>query len=264
MSAKSRLVPNRRCKTAAAYRPRRSTCDTYYTNYIRQTGGKNFEPSTVQNAVMVLGIHRSKSEVDINSVISNDSATSMKRSQTHLFVSTKVGEHIKPEMFSLPREEARLATTTLPKKGLIKLTALEDELEGTFNFGIHNGRDDTSDMEEIERQRRRHSASQGKHKMLFRRKNIQDQIIAGNQLLEEEERQKEEQVDMDKALEEYTMGELSQNLTQFIGSSKKKTGSSVATVRSKGKVYEQVEEPKQQRTITLPAINTLNINVFGS
>ncbi|XP_033760482.1 uncharacterized protein LOC117342432 [Pecten maximus] len=218
-------------------------------------------PNTMHNAVMVLGIHRSKSEVDINSVLSNDSTTSVKRSQTHLFVSTKAGEHIKPEMISFTREEARVATTTVPKKGLIKLTAMENELDGTFNFGLHE-RNDASDLEDIERQRRKHSLTQGKQKMLIRRKEIQDQILAGKQILEEEERQKEEKVDMEKALEEYTVGELSQNITQYVG--KKKTRSGVLNTMSKGKVYEQEEEPKQQRTITLPAINTLNINVFGS
>ncbi|XP_060063990.1 uncharacterized protein LOC132544416 [Ylistrum balloti] len=219
--------------------------------------------NTMQNAVMVLGIHRSKSEVDINSIISNDSTTSLKRSQTHVFVSTKGGEHIKPETMSFMREEARVATTTVPKKGLIKLTALENELDGTFNFGIHE-RDDTSDLEEIERQRRKHSVTLGKQKMLIRRKNIQEQILAGKQILEAEERQKEEEVDMEKALEEYTMGELSQNITQYIGSHKKRVGSSLMNEKSKSKVYEQEEEQKQQRAITLPAINTLNINVFGS
>jgi len=73
-----------------------------------------------------------------------------------------------------------------------------------------------NEIEVLEHERRKFNKSQKKNKMLVRRKEIQEQIQLGTQLLEQEEKLHGEHDDMEKQLGEYTFGDLHQNLNELM------------------------------------------------
>ncbi|XP_046579249.1 uncharacterized protein LOC124286853 isoform X2 [Haliotis rubra] len=93
------------------------------------------------------------------------------------------------------KEEVSLPMATVPKKGLIKLTAVDQELP---------------DQEMLSMKRNEPASKKTVQKSLIKRKDIQEQIRAGTQMLEEEERRRtQDELDEGEVhLEDYTMGDL--------------------------------------------------------
>ncbi|XP_067670084.1 uncharacterized protein [Haliotis asinina] len=94
------------------------------------------------------------------------------------------------------KEEVSLPMATVPKKGLIKLTALDHEFP---------------DQEMLSMKKNEPALKKTQQKTLIKRKDIQEQIKAGTQMLEEEERRRT-QNELDEGvevhLEDYTIGDL--------------------------------------------------------
>ncbi|XP_046362616.2 uncharacterized protein LOC124139532 isoform X1 [Haliotis rufescens] len=93
------------------------------------------------------------------------------------------------------KEEVLLPMATLTKKGLIKLTSLDQELP---------------DQEFMSMKKHETAPKKTAQKGLIKRKDMRDQIRAGAQMLEEERRktQDEEEDDGEVRLEDYTIGDL--------------------------------------------------------
>ncbi|KAJ8310523.1 hypothetical protein KUTeg_012388 [Tegillarca granosa] len=160
---------------------------------------------------MVLGIQRSKSEVDIQSVMSDVSLPS----------GTMIRE--KSSVFMVHMPDSRAAMSLLEK----------------------------------ERHQRKHRPTP--QKMLIRRKDIVDQIKAGNKQLMEQEKTKDVDVGMEKQMGEYTFADLQMNIDTITS---KNTRRGFKGKIDPKKQQQEINNINKEKVTGLPQLNT--IKPFGS
>ncbi|KAK3095833.1 hypothetical protein FSP39_019731 [Pinctada imbricata] len=171
----------------------------------------------LNGTVMVHGIHRSKSELDVQSTHSNESVTSQYlRERSNMFMSSSPFDirDRKPSSASIRREEVTVAKTTVPKKGLIKLTALDNEIKNPLMYDKRE-REVQSPIKEVREKQRRQKIKETQGKMLIKRKGIMDQVVMGNIKLMEEEEKQHLHDDLDSRLSDFTFGDLQMNIEKL-------------------------------------------------
>ncbi|XP_048744623.2 uncharacterized protein LOC125657838 [Ostrea edulis] len=250
-----RSFPSRRCFTAVE-RPKRSrkSCQACAYHDVKQIE----QDMEGQQNVLLYGFHRSKSEMDVHSNVSSESFTTQflrERSQvflTHTPAEAPQGRKSALGHLPVSREEVSIAKTTVPKKGLIKLTALDNELKDPLLFE-RKGKE-VSPMEAVREQQRRQQKYEKQRKMLIRRKDIMNQVNIGSLHLAEEK----EKHDLEMQIENYTLGDLHRNINELTSTIKHPSAENVKrgwnSLTSNTKTM-----TSQPRGLALPAINTINL-----
>ncbi|XP_071165720.1 myosin-9-like isoform X3 [Mytilus edulis] len=213
--------------------------------------------AALNNAVMVLGIHRSKSEVDVHSVQSDVSHTSshyMPRENSQILLSANNSEILRERRTAgLNREETRIPTTKLPKKGLIKLTSLDYEMQDPTYYDKY--KDDLDEDSWIRKKPLGHISEP--HKPLVKKTMI-EHMKEGKRMLEEQEKLHHEQEEIEKQLGEYTIADLHKNLedvtTELVKKKSEEIVKSVAKPFNKHVTQRKQRQQPVERSVTLPSI----------
>lgn len=213
--------------------------------------------AALNNAVLVLGIHRSKSEVDVHSVQSDVSHTSshyMPRENSQILLSANTSEIQRERRTAgLNREETRIPTTKLPKKGLIKLTSLDYEMQDPTYYDKY--KDDLDEDSWIRKKPLGHISEP--HKPLVK-KTMLEHMKEGKRMLEEQEKLHHEQEEIEKQLGEYTIADLHKNLvdvtTELVKKKSEEIVKSVAKPFNKHVTQRKQRQQPVERSVTLPSI----------
>lgn len=250
-----RSFASRRCFTAVE-RPKRSKkfCQACAYQDVKQVE----QDMEGQQNVLLYGFHRSKSDLDVHSNISSESFTTQflrERSQVFLTntpAETPQGRKTTLGHYPASREEVSIAKTTVPKKGLIKLTALDNELKNPLLF--EKKEKEVLPMEAVREQQRKQQKYERQRKMLIRRKDIMNQVNIGSLHLAEEK----EKHDLEMQIENYTLGDLHHNINELTNTIK---NPSLENVRKGGNRMSSSTKSltPQPRGLALPAINTINL-----
>lgn len=205
-----------------------------------------------QQNVLLYGFHRSKSELDVHSNFSSESfTTQFLRERSQVFLTNTPAEMPQGRKTALghypaSREEVCIAKTTVPKKGLIKLTALDNELKNPLLFDKKEK--EVLPMEAVREQQRKQQKYEKQRKMLIRRKDIMNQVNIGSLHLAEEK----EKHNLEMQIENYTLGDLHRNLNELTNVVKHPSSESI----KKGGTKSLTPQP---RGLALPSINTINL-----
>lgn len=240
---------SRRCFTAIE-RPKRSRkfCQACAYQDVKQIE----QDMEGQQNVLLYGFHRSKSELDVHSNFSSESFTTQflrERSQvflTNTQAETPQGRKTALGHYPASREEVCIAKTTVPKKGLIKLTALDNELKNPLLFDKKEK--EVLPMEAVREQQRKQQKYEKQRKMLIRRKDIMNQVNIGSLHLAEEK----EKHNLEMQIENYTLGDLHRNLNELTNTVKHPSSESIKKEGTKSLT-------PQPRGLALPSINTINL-----
>lgn len=245
---------NRRCQTAV-YKPHRRMMEACSYHVVRQMELEGHK-SALNNAVLVLGIHRSNSQSDVlseNSDVSHASSHNIPREHTQVFLSSNASELQRERRTAgLNREETKIPTTTTPKKGLIKLTALNHELQDPAYYDKQ--RDEEDDEMWVRKKPLGHITEQ--HKPLVKKTMI-EHMREGNRMLAEEEKLHHEQEEIEKQLGEYTIGDLHKNINEITEMSKKKLEDRMRMLIKPINMSQKTNKrlnPPIERSVTLPSI----------
>ncbi|VDI30692.1 Hypothetical predicted protein [Mytilus galloprovincialis] len=249
---------NRRCQTAVSkpHRHDRRMVEACSYHVVRQMDLEGHK-AALNNAVMVLGIHRSKSEVDVHSVQSDVSHTSshyMPRENSQILLSANNSEILRERRTAgLNREETRIPTTKLPKKGLIKLTSLDYEMQDPTYYDKY--KDDLDEDSWIRKKPLGHISEP--HKPLVKKTMI-EHMKEGKRMLEEQEKLHHEQEEIEKQLGEYTIADLHKNLedvtTELVKKKSEEIVKSVAKPFNKHVTQRKQRQQPVERSVTLPSI----------
>lgn len=248
---------SRRCQTAL-YKPHRKMMESCSYQVVRQMELEGHK-SALNNAVLVLGIHRSKSEVDVlgvqtvqSEVTHGTSQNNLPRELSQVFISTNTQEIERERRTAgLNREETKIPTTTIPKKGLIKLTALNHEVQDPSYY--EKQRDEEDDDLWIRKKPLGHISDP--HKKLVK-KTMLEHMKVGNRMLAEQEKLNQEQEKIEKELGECTIGDLQINLNKMTEELSKKKSEERIKILEKTKRAPLKRQRLQlvERSITLPSI----------
>lgn len=249
---------NRRCQTAVCkpHRHDRRMVEACSYHVVRQMDLEGHK-AALNNAVLVLGIHRSKSEVDVHSVQSDVSHTSshyMPRENSQILLSANTSEIQRERRTAgLNREETRIPTTKLPKKGLIKLTSLDYEMQDPTYYDKY--KDDLDEDSWIRKKPLGHISEP--HKPLVK-KTMLEHMKEGKRMLEEQEKLHHEQEEIEKQLGEYTIADLHKNLvdvtTELVKKKSEEIVKSVAKPFNKHVTQRKQRQQPVERSVTLPSI----------
>nr|XP_022290539.1 uncharacterized protein LOC111102179 [Crassostrea virginica] len=231
---------------------------SYDDHRLRKVGSSLSADDLGQQNVLLYGFHRSKSDLDVHSNISSESFTTQflrERSQVFLTntpAETPQGRKTALGHYPASREEVSIAKTTVPKKGLIKLTALDNELKNPLLF--EKKEKEVLPMEAVREQQRKQQKYERQRKMLIRRKDIMNQVNIGSLHLAEEK----EKHDLEMQIENYTLGDLHRNINELTNTIK---NPSLENVRKGGNRMSSSTKSltPQPRGLALPAINTINL-----
>nr|XP_019921262.2 kinesin-related protein 4 isoform X2 [Crassostrea gigas] len=225
---------------------------TSYDYHKPQAGSSISAEDLGQQNVLLYGFHRSKSELDVHSNFSSESFTTQflrERSQvflTNTQAETPQGRKTALGHYPASREEVCIAKTTVPKKGLIKLTALDNELKNPLLFDKKEK--EVLPMEAVREQQRKQQKYEKQRKMLIRRKDIMNQVNIGSLHLAEEK----EKHNLEMQIENYTLGDLHRNLNELTNAVKHPSSESIKKEGTKSLT-------PQPRGLALPSINTINL-----
>lgn len=249
------------------YKPRLKFRESSTLDYIQQLKVNNKEAEAkIHSTVHMLGVQRSRSDVDTRdapiSQISGAGVTGggllKERTQVYMTSSTDFLRHEGPQIGN--RQEMKVSMAVVPRKGLISLSTGETEHPG-FHGGLSHITGESRRMST-----RDHEQGRSRPKTLIKRKDIMDHYKAGFRVLEDEEIHKQQEEELEKSLENYTIMDLQSGILEMTDTRALHRPSPFLETTTRVPASRRVPPPQpvSQKNVVLPAIRNFNPFIVNS